>query len=259
MVDFFSELPGKIWTWLVDTVNRVVQWGVSLKTEASAAAQNAVSKVTEWFQQLPGKVWTWLVNTVTRVTQFAADLKTKATEAAQGFVDRLVDGVRGLPDQFAEIGSNIVSGIWNGISSGWDWLVDKVKSLAGSLLRGAEDALEINSPSKAFSREVGQWIPPGIGVGIEKAMPDLHRQVDAEMEELADRMQTAVAIETGGITVRTRAKAEHNANMEYPKGGGDTYVDNHIEQENNYHVPVATPSATSRAQREGVRKMLKVR
>ena len=259
VVDFFSELPGKIWTWLVDTVNRVVQWGVSLKTEASAAAQNAVSKVTEWFQQLPGKVWTWLVNTVTRVTQFAADLKTKATEAAQGFVDRLVDGVRGLPDQFAEIGSNIVSGIWNGISSGWDWLVDKVKSLAGSLLRGAEDALEINSPSKAFSREVGQWIPPGIGVGIEKAMPDLHRQVDAEMEELADRMQTAVAIETGGITVRTRAKAEHNANMEYPKGGGDTYVDNHIEQENNYHVPVATPSATSRAQREGVRKMLKVR
>lgn len=259
VVSFFSELPGKVWTWLADTVSRVIQWGTSLKTEASAAAQNAVSRVTEWFQQLPGKVWTWLVSTVTKVTQFGADLKAKASEAAQGFVERLVDGIRGLPDQFREIGSNIVSGIWNGISSGWDWLVDKVKGLADSLFRGAKDALGIHSPSRVFEQEVGQWIPPGIGVGIEKAMPDLQKQMDAEMEELAGRMQAAVAIETGGITVRTRAKAEHNAEMEYPRGGGDTYVDNHIEQENNYHVPVATPGATSRAQREGVRKMLKVR
>ena len=33
----------------------------------------------------------------------------------------------------------------------------------------------------------------------------------------------------------------------YPSGGGDTYYDQHIEQENNYHVPVATPSETSKA------------
>ena len=259
VVNFFSELPGKIWTWLTETVNRVIQWGADLLSAAATAAQNAVNKVSGWFQQLPGKVGTWLVGTVAKVVQFAVDLQTKATEAAQGFVSRLVDGVRDLPDQFAEIGSNIVSGIWNGLSAGWDWLVDKVQGLADSLFRGAKDALGIHSPSRVFEQEVGQWIPPGIGVGMEKAMPALQEQVDAEMEELASRMQTAVAIETGGITVRTRAKAEHNAEMEYPRGGGDTYVDNHIEQENNYHVPVATPSATSRAQREGVRKMLKVR
>jgi len=256
VVNFFSELPGKLWTWLVDTVNRVIQWGTNLRSAASTAAQNAVNKVVEWFKQLPEKVWTWLVSTVTKVTQFAADLKVKAGEAAQGFVSRLVDGVKGLPDKFKEIGTNIVSGIWNGISSGWDWLVDKVKSLADSLLQGTEDALGINSPSKVFAREVGQWIPPGIGVGMEKAMPDLQKQVDAEMEELAGRMQTAVAIETGGITVRTRARAEHDADTDYPKGGGDTYIDEHIEMENNYHVPVVTPSETRRAGRETARKLL---
>ena len=256
VVQFFSELPGKVWNWLVSTVNKVIQWGQNLLSAASSAAQNAINKVVEWFQQLPGKVWTWLVNTVTKVTQFAADLKAKATAAAQGFVTNLVDGVKGLPDKFKEIGSNIVTGIWNGISSGWNWLVDKVKSLANSLFEGAKDALGIESPSKVFAREVGQWIPPGIGVGMEKAMPDLQNQVDAEMEELANRMQTAVAIETGGITVRTRARAEHDADTDYPKGGGDTYIDQHIEQENNYHVPVVSPAEASKAQREAARKLL---
>lgn len=256
VVKFFSELPGKVWTWLVSTVNKVTQWGKNLLASASSAAQNAINKVVEWFQQLPGKVWTWLVNTVAKVTQFAADLKAKAAEAAQGFVSKLVDGVKGLPDKFREIGSNIVSGIWNGISSGWDWLVNKVKGLADSLFQGAKDALGINSPSKVFAQEVGRWIPPGIGVGMEKAMPDLQRLVDSEMEELAGRMQAAVAIETGGITVRTRAKAEHSADTEYPNGGGDTYIDNHIEQENNYHTDVVTKSEVSRAQREAARNLL---
>ena len=256
VVQFFSELPGKVWTWLVNTVDKVIQWGINLLAAASSAVQNAINKVVEWFQQLPGKVWTWLVNTITKVTQFAVDLKAKASAAAQGFVTNLVDGVKGLPDKFKEVGSNIVTGIWNGISSGWDWLVDKVKSLADSLFQGAKDALGINSPSKVFAQEVGQWIPPGIGVGMEKAMPDLQKQVDSEMEELANRMQTAVAIETGGITVRTKAKAEHDADTDYPKGGGDTYIDQHIEQENNYHVPVVSPAEASKAQREAARKLL---
>lgn len=256
VVQFFSELPGKIWTWLVSTVNKVVQWGADLLSAASSAAQEAVNRVAEWFRQLPEKIWTWLVSTVTKVTQFASDLKEKAGEAASGFVERLVDGIRGLPDQFREIGSNIVSGIWSGISDGWNWLVDKVKGLADSLFQGAKDALGIHSPSRVFEQGVGHWIPPGIGVGIEKAMPDLYRQVDAEMDELAGRMQTAVAIETGGITVRTRADAEHRAYTEFPSRGGDTYIDNRINQENNYHVPVASPSETSRRNREAARKLL---
>lgn len=256
VVNFFSTLPGKVWTWLVDTVNRAVQWGINLLSAASTAAQDAVNKVTEWFSQLPGKVWSWLSNTISKVTQFGSDMGSKASEAAKGFVTKLTDGLAGLPGQMASIGSNIVNGIWSGISDGWNWLIGKVKGLANSLYEGAKDALGINSPSRVFALEVGQWIPPGIGVGIDKAMPDLHRQVDAEMLELAGRMQTAVAIETGGITVRTKASAEHRANTEYPQGGGDTYIDQHVEQENNYHVPVVTPSETSRANREAARNLL---
>ena len=256
VVNLFSQLPGKVWTWLVETVNKVSQWGTNLISTASTAASNTVNKVNEWFQQLPGKVATWLTNTIAKVKQFASDLKSKAAEAASGFVNRITDGLKGLPGQMATIGGNIVTGIWNGISAGWGWLTDKVSSLAGKLFEAAKDALGINSPSRVFADEVGRWIPPGIGIGMERAMPELQKQMEAELESLASRMQTAVAIETGGITVRTRAEAERTANKEFPRFSGDTYIDQHVAQENHYHVPVASPSEISRTQRDAARKLL---
>lgn len=256
VVNFFAQMPGKVQVWLVDVINRVIQWGANLLSRASTAASNTVNKVAEWFSQLPGKIWTWLQNTIDKVIQFGADMASRASSAAQGFVSNIVNGLSGLPGQMVTIGSNIVEGIWSGISAGWDWLIGKVKDLAGSLFQGAKDALEINSPSKVFAREVGHWIPPGIGVGIDETMPDLEDQMGADMDRLARKMQAAVEVETGNITVKARSKAKHTADMEYPAGGGDTYVDQHIEQENNYHVPVATPSEVRKAEREAARKLL---
>lgn len=256
VVGFFSELPDKIAYWLGYAAVSIVRWGINILSYASTAAQNAVNRVSEWFSQLPVKVATWLLKTIEKAMQFAADLKEKGDTAAKGFFNSLVDGIKGLPDKFREIGSNIVTGIWNGISSGWNWLVDKVKSLASSLFKGAKDALGINSPSRVFAREVGRWIPPGIGVGIDEAMPDLESQMSGDMDRIAQKMQAAVEVETGKITVNTKSKAQHTADIEYPASGGDTYIDEHIEQENNYNVPVVTPSESSKAGRESVRKLL---
>lgn len=256
VADFFSQLPDKIWIWFVEAVNRAIQWGISLKTTADTWVLNTINSVVDFFSQLPGKVWTWLTNTITKVIQFGVNMASKAISAAQGFVNNIVSGLSGLPDQMITIGSNIVTGIWNGISSGWDWLIEKVKDLAGNLVQGAKDALGINSPSRVFAREIGQWLPPGIGIGFDEAFPDLESQMGEDMDRLARRMQAVVEVETGNITVKTKSKAEHVANTEYPSGGGDTYIDQHIEQENNYHEKVVTPSEVSKAQREAARNLL---
>lgn len=254
-VKFFSQLPGKLWTWLVNTVTKIKQWGANMLSSASSAASNTINKVSEWFSQLPGKVWIWLSDTISKVAQFGSDMAAKASSAASEFCSKLVKGLSGLPGQMVTIGSNIVSGIWKGISGGWDWLVGKVKSLADSLFKGVKDALGIESPSKVFAQEVGRWIPPGIGVGIDDTMPDLESQVGDEMDSLAQKMQTAVEVETGNITVRSRTRAQHEADMAYPKGG-DTYVEEKFEQHNTYNTPVATPSEVSKSQREAARKLL---
>ena len=255
VINWFSQLPGRIWTWLVNTVNNVIQWGQNLYSTMTTAATNAINSVTSWFQQLPGKIWTWLVNTVTKVGQWAIDLKNKGVEAAQSLVNAVIDGVSSLPEKMKEVGVNIVNGVWSGICSAKDKFVSDVKSFFSGIVDGVKDALDINSPSRVMKKEVGRWIPPGVGEGIEEEMPELYDQTDEEMVKLAEHMQAAVDVETGKITVRSKAQAEHTADTEMPTGG-DTYIDEHIEQENNYHTPVATPSEVSKAQREAARKLL---
>lgn len=255
VINWFSQLPGRIWTWLVNTVNNVIQWGQNLYSTMTTAATNAINSVTSWFQQLPGKIWTWLVNTVTKVGQWAIDLKNKGVEAAQSLVNAVIDGVSSLPGKMKEVGVNIVNGVWSGICSAKDKFVSDVKSFFSGIVDGVKDALDINSPSRVMKKEVGRWTPPGVGEGIEEEMPELYDQTDEEMAKLAEHMQAAVDVETGKITVRSKAQAEHTADTEMPTGG-DTYIDEHIEQENNYHTPVATPSEVSKAQREAVRKLL---
>ena len=65
------------------------------------------------------------------------------------------------------VGNNLITGIYNGLYSGWNWLYNTVWDLANDLLNAAKNALGIASPSKVFKEAVGKMIPAGIGVGIE--------------------------------------------------------------------------------------------
>ena len=151
------------------------------------------------------------------------------------------------------IGADIVTGLWNGISSGWDWLKDKVSGLATSLLDAAKDALGINSPSTEFRDQVGRWGPPGIAEGFDDAMPDAIKDMEAQAEEMVASMQAAVSSNMRGFSVKAGSSATLRASNNM---GTTVYNDNHVDQNNTYNVPVATPSETAKAQREAARKLI---
>ena len=71
-------------------------------------------------------------------------------------VNGIVNVFSGIGEKFKTIGSNIVQGIWNGISAGWDWLKDKVKNLASSLLDAAKDALGIED-TEDYEDKKSMW------------------------------------------------------------------------------------------------------
>ena len=145
-----------------------------------------------------------LQNALSKVASFVGDLKSKATEAGKGFFDNLVAAVEDLPGKMLEIGGDIVDGIWEGISDGWDWLTEEVGKLARKLLRAAKKALGINSPSKVFADEVGQNIALGIGAGYEKAMPAVSDKIAGSLAALSGDSAAAVGTQrsaAGGKSV----------------------------------------------------------
>ena len=203
VVTFMQQLPEKIWNAIISAVQKVTTWGEQMRSRAVTAATNLLNQTITTLSQLPGKVWNAIVGAVQQVVNWGTQLAAKGTEAAKGLYNAVVNGVSSLPSKMAEIGSNIVSGIWNGISSGWDWLTGEVKSLAKSLLDGAKDALGIHSPSRLFRDLVGKMIPQGIGVGITAEMPTLQSDLKEELQG----MTTKVAAEVNPVTaVKNTAK-----------------------------------------------------
>ena len=247
-----QELPGKIWTHLVNTVNKVVAWGQQMVSNASTAASNMLSKVSSTLQQLPGKVWEYLSQAAQKVVTWGTQLAQKGAAAATQLFNSIVNGLSSLPSKMAEVGSNIVSGIWNGISSGWNWLTNKVSNLANSLLDAAKGALGINSPSKEFADEVGRWIMPGVGKGLDKSMPATLKDMRAKAGELVSAMRAEMSASAGQLTVG----ASHAAGLRMAGAGTTVYNDNRMEQSNTYNVPVATPSEVAKKQREALRNMV---
>ena len=211
-----------------------------------------LSKVSSTLQQLPGKVWDYLSQAAQKVVTWGTQLAQKGAAAATQLFNSIVNGLSSLPSKMAEIGSNIVSGIWNGISSGWNWLTNKVSNLANSLLDAAKDALGINSPSKEFADEVGRWIMPGVGKGLDKSMPATLKDMKAKAGELVSAMRAEMSASVGQLSVG----ASHAAGLRMAGAGTTVYNDNRMEQINTYNVPVATPSEVAKKQREALRNMV---
>ncbi|WP_138377429.1 phage tail protein [Collinsella bouchesdurhonensis] len=132
---------------------------------------NGISAMLSFFAQIPGAVGGFLSSAFSAVASFAGNMASKALQAGQSFVSNITSTLSGLPGKMVAIGSNIVRGIWNGISGAADWLMNKIASFAGGLLGAAAKALGIASPSKKARDYIGRNFAKGIPIGFEMEDP----------------------------------------------------------------------------------------
>lgn len=248
----FQSTLDSVEAWGADVVARISEWSASLSTAAGEAITAMVQTIMQQLQTLPEQIWTQLVNVTNKLEQWRIQLSQKGAVAAAGLSNSLINGLRGLPDQMTSIGVAIVQGIYNGIASYWPWLERKMAQKAASLLASTKAAIDSNSPSKLFAREVGQPIPQGIALGIDQAMPDTL----ADMKAKASEMVGAMRAELRATNAQLANGARHSAALATAGASTTIYYDNRVDQTNEYHVPVASPSEVSKAQREAVRKLV---
>lgn len=131
------------------------------------------------------EIWNKVKETIITV---CTNIKNKVTQIIPKVVNSIVDFFKQLPSKMLEIGKNIVYGIWNGITGATNWLLNKVKSFANSILQGIKNTLGIHSPSRVFRDEVGKFMALGIGEGFSKNIGAIYKQmkstVDFETQKL---------------------------------------------------------------------------
>lgn len=176
--DFIGKLPGNIKKFLSDVISKVAEWAADFVNKGMKAGSDFVNKHKEKLAKLASGVKEKFDKAIEKATKFISDFGAKATKAASDFYNNIVDGISSIPDKVGSIGKDIVYGFWNGISSLGGWLWNKVKGFAGNIIGAMKEGAEVGSPSRLAEREVGRWLPPGIAVGFEKALPGTMRQIE---------------------------------------------------------------------------------
>lgn len=117
-----------------------------------------------------------------------------------------------------EAGNNLIKGLWEGILSKTDWLLDQIKSFAHSITDGIKKFFGIQSPSKVMRDQVGQWLPKGIAVGIDANTDSALKSIDRMNNEIMSKMNKAVSVETGKINAKGSVSSNivnsYNFNMD---------------------------------------------
>lgn len=181
-----SEIPGKIATFLAEVISNVASWASEMVQKAIQAGSEFVSSAINFIQQLPGKVWNWLSNTISNAANFASQFVQQAIQAGQNFFSEIVNKIGQIPGEMISIGSEIVNGIKSGISGAWSSLTGWLGNMAKGLIDGVKSALGIGSPSRLFADRIGKWIPAGITLGVEQAMPKARAFMGRMSNELID-------------------------------------------------------------------------
>lgn len=182
-INFIQNLPANIASFLSNVISNVVGWVSNMASNATRAGSQFLSNAINFISQLPGRIASFLGSVISNLGSWAGQMASKGAEGARNMFNAVVNGLASLPSSVLSIGSDVVHGIWNGISGAAGWLAGKVKSFASGILDGMKDALGIHSPSRLFRDQVGKYIAQGIGEGFTDEMGSVVGQMQDAMPD----------------------------------------------------------------------------
>lgn len=127
-------------------------------------------------------------------------------------IGTLAKGLLSALPQLVKVGGDLVSGIWNGIKNAWSKLVENAKQLASSLVSALKSFFRIGSPSKLMGDEIGQWLPKGITVGIEKNADSPIKALTAMSDDMTSTLQSQIASDVSMNSVYSNPNLEVASN-----------------------------------------------
>lgn len=197
----------KIYEILIDNLDFIVSAAFEIIIALTTGIFNALPKLLEKLPELIVK----LVDTLTKPEML--EMMTKASlililELATGLIKALPEIIKVIPQiilgtfkgfkdnlknvDWGQLGKDVLNGIVSGLTKFGSTIKDAAKKIYNEIKNKIVSFFKIGSPSKVMRDDVGQWITRGIGVGIEKGIPQTIRDVNAAMTDLNNGIQSSL-------------------------------------------------------------------
>ena len=189
---------------IIDNLDVIIESAVELIIALAEGLVEAIPKLVEKLPEIIMAIVNGLIKLASKLWEVATKLIESLGEGLQNAVSGLGEALsnvwewikKTLTDHFlkvADIGKNLVTGIWDGIKNAKDWLIKKIKEWCGSVLDGIKAFFGIESPSKVMADEVGTYMAEGIGVGFERTLPSITKAMTEKLGQVASAMQTELS------------------------------------------------------------------
>lgn len=162
------------------------------------------SELPTLLEGIDGELGTVLSNMKTTIETGMADCKT----AVETGLTACISVFSGKVQTFYMSGQAIMSGLNRGMLSKKATLIATANSIASSISKTIDDAMDINSPSKVTMTK-GQYISGGLALGMEAGIPDI--------ELAANKMSNATIPYSGNYT-------PSNSSAIYNNGGNSEHT-----------------------------------
>ena len=106
--------------------------------------------------------------------------------------------------------SEVVQGIWKGISNSFTWIKTKIKDWVGDVLSFFKKLFGIHSPSKVFADAIGAPLAQGIGVGFDDAIGAVARNMGESIPFSFGAGGSYRQTNLGGVTINVQGAEGQN-------------------------------------------------
>jgi hypothetical protein len=210
IVRMWLDLPERIFAAAIGLIVKVRSLFTQARQAAITTVVGAFNALAALWNGLPLRLYLAAVGIIARVRSIFTSARSAATSASNSLVSSVISILHTLPGRAASavsafatvigarlrgavgaaygIGQDIISGVIRGIGSMVGAAVGAARRAAGNIVSGMKGALGIGSASKVMAREVGRWLLPGVGVGIESSIPAARRAVQDAADSLVPRV-----------------------------------------------------------------------
>ena len=161
---------GSALSWLIDPLKEF--FGSFSKIPAVSNALNSIKaffeKIKSYFSSFSG------LNPGEIIGKLVSDIKNKLANLSwedvlaklRSLGDKIREVFSSIGEQLSTVGPDIIAGLQNGLSSGWETVIGFLTDLANRLVEAVKAVLGIHSPSTVFF-EIGKNIVEGLVNGIK--------------------------------------------------------------------------------------------
>ncbi len=168
LIDKIPVIIDKLLNAIIENLPKILEMGITLIIKL---AEGLIKAIPQLISKVP-QIITSLLNAIT------GGGFSKMLQAGKYLLNKVKDGIASGISKIADVGKNLVQGLWNGINNAKDWVLGKIKGFGKSILNGIKSFFGIHSPSTVFKDEIGSNLALGIGEGFEDEMKNVSDMMD---------------------------------------------------------------------------------